>query len=92
MSTDTNRTTEQRLALLLIVLALSGCARDPVSTDHTDNQSVSVDKLFTHEGCSVYRFYDAGHYHYWADCRGDSIESSQTCGRNCTRTEGVPTP
>lgn len=84
MSTD-------RISILIAAtLLLAGCANDAVSTAATDNHQVPVDKLFTHEGCTIYRFDDAGHYHYWADCRG-SISSTQTCGRNCTRQDEVVT-
>ncbi len=73
--------------LLLAMLVLAGCAKDPVSSSRTDNAEVGLDKLFTHDGCSVYRFYDAGHFHYWADCRGTvSTAYVQNCGKNCTRT------
>jgi hypothetical protein len=47
-------------------LYLVGCARDPVSTLRTDNNAVKVDKLFTHDGVTVYRFFDVGHHHYYA--------------------------
>lgn len=53
----------------VLFLAL-GCAQDPVAKNTTDNPKVPVDLLFTNNGCSVYRFFDAGRYHYYADCTG----------------------
>lgn len=88
-----NDLTTDRLAVLVAAtLLLAGCTNDndPVSRSSTDNSQIPIDKMFTHEGCTIYRFDDAGHYHYWADCRG-SVSSTQTCGRNCTHEDGVPT-
>ena len=83
---------------LLTLLALAswapGCLSTPtvMSTTQTANPDYSVDLLFTHEGCSVYRFEDRGHGVYYVDC-GHSATTSQTlgCGRGCLRQETVQT-
>jgi hypothetical protein len=78
----------KKVAILLAALALVGCAKDPEQRLQTNNSEFELAKLFTHEGCSVYRFSDAGHYRYWADCRGRiSSDYTESCGKNCTRTE-----
>jgi hypothetical protein len=78
------------LAVGVLALILAGCTNDPVSTARTDNNQVPVDKLFTHEGCTVYRFFDGGRNHYYSDCRGSTM-SHFNCGKGCTRDEEVPT-
>lgn len=75
------------LLILLLVFIVAGCGVDPVRTEKTNNPSASVDFLFEHDGCRVYRFEDAWRYHYFSDCRG-SIDSAyyQSCGKNCHKT------
>lgn len=58
------------IAFAAFALALSGCARDPIETSRTDNPQINVEKLFEHEGCSVYRFLDGGHFVYYSNCKG----------------------
>jgi hypothetical protein len=41
--------------------------------------------LLEHEGCRLYRFFDAGYYHYYAKCHGSSEVSSQ---RSSTDADG----
>lgn len=72
---------------VLALLAVAGCGAPPVSTSGTDNGQVPLDTLFTHDGCTVYRFRDGGRSHYWVNCPG-RIDSQRTesCGKNCTTT------
>jgi hypothetical protein len=56
----------------LAVFFMVSCTTDPVSTTKTNNPDVQVDLLFVHDGCSVYRFYDSGHYIYYTVCDGRS--------------------
>ena len=65
--------------LVSAALAVGGCGPvDPVATSPTNNPSVEVEELLTHEGCTVYRFRDSGspslllgkgQYHYYVHCR-----------------------
>lgn len=56
-----------------------------------------VDRLFTHDGCTVYRFTDAGYNRYFTRCDGSvssdvSWSDSYQCGKaRCTRPMNVPT-
>lgn len=72
-----------RLALALLALALFGCANEPVSESQTNNKSMTVAHLFDHEGCAVYRFYDDGHFHYYAVCsdKRTSMIQQQPAGK-----------
>lgn len=75
-------------ALILAMLVVS-CAKDPEQVNRTENPNFEVDTLFTHSGCTIYRFNDAGHYHYFAKCRGTAetiSEKSESCGKGCVTT------
>lgn len=76
----------QKLSLSIIVgallVGLSGCANNPVSSTSTNNPSVPVDLLLEHDGCKVYRFSDDGRLHYWVKCSDkDSISDYQPEGK-----------
>lgn len=52
----------------LAALALTGCEKKAVEkTEHSGDWE--VEKLFTVDGCSVYRFYD-GNWIYYSSCNG----------------------
>jgi hypothetical protein len=57
------------LIALLSVAALSGCMGEPVGTTRTNNTAFQVEELFTHNGVTVYRFYDGGTVYFTS--RGD---------------------
>jgi starvation-inducible outer membrane lipoprotein len=63
------------IAIAAAALLLSGCARDPVETSRTDNPQINVEKLFEHDGCSVYRFMDGGNFVYYTNCQGSTQTS-----------------
>jgi hypothetical protein len=48
-----------------------------------NNPTYTVDYLFEHDGCKVYRFYDRGNYVYFTNCQGDviSIKNDSTAKR-----------
>lgn len=67
--------------LLPLLFLLSGCAKDPVSTERTTNSDIAVELLFEHEGVKVYRFIDGGRFVYYTDARGKtewSVKQSKT--------------
>lgn len=82
-------------SLLTAVLAV-GCAKDPEKVERSTNPKVAVATLFTHDGCTVYRFEDGGRDHYFARC-GDKAETispkTTSCGKGCvsTRDENIRT-
>ena len=69
--------------IIATILSLVGCA---IEAETASNVGVgfNVQTLFTNDGCTVYRFYDAGSYRYYTSCKG-SAEWRETCGKNCTR-------
>lgn len=72
---------------LIAALALVGCAK-PAETSTAAGVDFVVDKLFTHEDCTVYRFYDGGSARYFTNCSG-STSWKESCGKGCTREVGV---
>lgn len=78
-----------RVALAIAVISLTGCEKEPVSTVYAGN-GAQVGKLFTVDGCSVYRFSDGGNNVYFTNCSGGT-QWTQNCGKNCTRKVNVPT-
>jgi hypothetical protein len=67
-----------------------GCVSEPLSVHATNNAEVPVEKLFTHEGCTVFRFKDGG-FHYYVRCEGNGTSAATLggCGKGCEET--VPT-
>ena len=62
---------------LLAFLFIVSCRTErplPLTTSKSDNnQTYTVDFLFEHNGCKVYRFYDAGNFVYFTNCKGEAI-------------------
>lgn len=54
-----------KIGVIVIALALCACVGDPKETSATDNPNFQIDKLFTKDGITVYRFYDSGRYIYF---------------------------
>lgn len=58
------------VAILLIIFSITAC------TGPSENQLIKntyeVDTLFTHEGCTVYRFKDVFHSIYFTNCHGET--------------------
>lgn len=80
-------------SVLVIALSaiLAGCSKAPERVD-TVGSDFAVHTLFTHDGCTVYRFRDSGRFIYYANCHGDTTTSwRESCGKNCTRDREVKT-
>jgi hypothetical protein len=69
------------------MLALVACQK--ASEQAITSGEFKVEKLFTHEGCTVYRFYDDRTV-YYTNCNG-STQSSHSCGKGCTHIDNVTT-
>lgn len=77
------------LSIFLALFLLSACVKREEGEAVTTNSNFKLERLFTHDGCTVYRFYDA-RYRYFTDCRG-SVSWSESCGKNCTSDQDVET-
>jgi hypothetical protein len=77
------------VAAVVATLALAACAKEPTSRTATDNPDVPVETLFTHDGCTVYRFTDYGDAVHFAKCESGTATVSRqiSCGKNCRREE-----
>ncbi len=80
------------LAVPLLLLPLTAaCVNDPIATAPSNNADIHVDELFTHDGCTVYRFRD-GNYHYYVRCKGDPAVTTLSCiGKGCKDDDSIPT-
>jgi hypothetical protein len=69
-----------------IVTMLAGCSGPAEQTTTPSNPEYRVERLFTHEGCTVYRFRDNGTKHYvTCDNRHTSTNWTELCGKGCAR-------
>ena len=79
------------LLALALGMLLTSCAQKgiPVSVENTvPGQNYTVTKLFTAEGCTVYRFFDTGDYHYMTNCTSTITTITKSCGKNCMEDKG----
>lgn len=80
------------IIILTSVVVLLGCEK-PAESSASAGVEFRIDRLFTHDGCTLYRFSDAG-ARYFASCDGAySAEVSwhESCGNGCSRQMSVPT-
>lgn len=61
----------KQVLITAALLTLLGCSNKPLEAIKTDNKEMVVEKLFTVEGCTVYRFRDTG-AHYFTNCKGST--------------------
>lgn len=83
------------LACAVAALALAGCyAKTTPEASAQAGVDFKVDRLFTHDGCTVYRFHDGLYGRYFTKCEGSASASTswvESCGKNCTRPMDIPT-
>lgn len=85
-----------REAIILTALVLlAGCKSERIPEASAPvGVGYRVDRLFTHEGCTVFRFVDGGYSRYFTRCDSAAaagVSWTESCGKNCTRTESIPT-
>lgn len=82
------------MTLIVNAILLGGCYAPALETSATSNPALTVQDLFTHDGCHVYRFYDNG-AHYFVKCESVAAraqtESRIPCGKGCVHEESIPT-
>lgn len=79
-----------KVKYLLVTFSLAACSKSPLSVSVTNNPNFNVEKLFTVEGCSVFRFYDSGKSLYFSNCSG-VVQGYRSCGKACTELISIPT-
>ena len=73
---------------LIAITGFASCTvgRPLVTAPSQNNITYTVEYLFEHEGCKVYRFYDKGNYVYFTNCNGEAIaQTDSTATRNRTQ-------
>lgn len=80
-----------RLLLIISVLGLAACGKVPEAT--VQKGEFNVERLFTVDDCTAYRFSDAGHYVYYTNCSGSTQSTiNRQCGKTpCNETNVVNT-
>ena len=83
----------KKIMLSLAALAMvAGCGK-PAESVAPAGENCSVVRLFTPEGCTVFRFSDGNRRRYFARCDGDTEQPTTTwqesCGKNCERPDEV---
>lgn len=81
----------KQLLIIVSVLSLAACTKVPEAT--VQKGEFNVERLFTVDGCTAYRFSDAGHYVYYTNCSGSAQSTiSRQCGKTpCNETLNVTT-
>ncbi len=61
------------IGLSFIAFFIQSCSiEQPLSVNRADNnRTYTVEYLFEHDGCKVYRFRDNGNYIYFTNCNGN---------------------
>lgn len=70
---------------VLAALALSSCTKRAEVVTQSSNPNIVVEKLFTHDGITVYRFEDQGRSIYFSKPAMD-FKHAYGCGKGCTAT------
>lgn len=71
---------------------LAACMKPAQESMHVG--PFEVETLFTKDGCTVYRFMDAGYPRYFVRCGAEGRDStawSQPCGKACMRPDSITT-
>lgn len=76
----------KKVAIIFLAVAiLSGCEKKAESVQKAGVE-FEVGKLFTVEGCTVWRFYDGGRPVYFSSCKGESGYKQTSGGKVKTTT------
>lgn len=81
----------KQITIVLAMLMLAGCYNKPEINAPATNGDFEVQKLFTIDGCTVYRFNDSVP-RYFTKCVDARSETTwwEGCGKNCSRDMTVP--
>ena len=75
-------------------MPLTACVTEPLATSPSSNPDLRVDTLFTHDGCTVYRFRDLS-YHYYVRCQNspptETVSTLSCNGKGCKNEDSIPT-
>lgn len=81
-----------RVIIALILLLLVGCKQEALKVIPTNNDQFKIEELFTHSGCTVFRFNDDRPVYYTVcDRNQTSTQSLFNCGKGCVASRQVTT-
>jgi hypothetical protein len=83
------------LLAMALGLALVACAEKGSyvpTVPSVGGANFNVQKLFTTDGCTVYRFHDSGRNHYFTNCTATVSQYTESCGKSCTTTKSREIP
>lgn len=65
--------------IISILIGTNACyVQQPLAvTPSNNNKTYTIDYLFEHDGCKLYRFYDNGHYVYFSNCNNSVISAEK---------------
>lgn len=66
----------KKLTFAWLTIVFSSCLSGGVPLNKIppkNNNTYSVEYLFEHDGCKVYRFIDNGQFIYFTNCKGETI-------------------
>jgi outer membrane biogenesis lipoprotein LolB len=66
-----------RYILTLTIVLLTACTGEAEEKTKV-SKNFEVDRLFTHDGCTVYRFMDKGSSHYYVNCNGGTFSQASS--------------
>jgi hypothetical protein len=80
-----------RILLMLSIIFFAACRvvpPKPISKQNPQNNNTyTVEYLFEHDGCKVYRFYVEGHFVYFTSCNGETTSvETKTDSTGTTKT------
>lgn len=83
--------TAKLFSFLSITLLCTACNKTPEEVIPTTNPEIEVQRLFTHDNCTIYKFKDGGANHYFTKCKDAKSETLtlQPCGKGCMRNEVI---
>jgi hypothetical protein len=77
-------------AALLAAVLLTSCEESAEERARPATERFNIEKLFDHEGCTVYRFHD-GYDRYYARCGATTVTSYPVSNGETTRLDGIAT-
>lgn len=79
------------IVLLSLLVAITGCVKQSEYSEQVGpEKAYKIERLFTFEGCTIYRFNDSGRTIHYTNCKGSTLES-HSCGKSCSEETQVNT-
>lgn len=75
------------MKILLVVLIFGfvlGCKESPKPVSVEQASNYEVQKLFEHDGCKVFKFYDGGYPRYFTNCTETISSITRRTGKTST--------